>query len=66
LSGTKNVLFVKKILNILRFLHRRLIISILQKRIKKSGTFRGEKYRFSVVKVPLFHPKSGTLLKGKW
>jgi len=31
---------------------------------KESGTFRGEKYRFSMSKVPLFHPKSGTLFNG--
>jgi len=41
-----------------------LKISLLHKQEKQSGTFRWEKYRFSMRKVPLFHPKSGTLLNG--
>jgi len=33
-----------------------LIINLLHVRKKQTGTFPGEKYRFSTVKVPLFHP----------
>jgi len=61
----RNGLFVKKILNCLRLSYICLKINLLHKQKKQSGTFRWEKYRFSVVKVPLFHPKSGTLLKGE-
>jgi len=56
--------FVKEIPNIPQLLRMYLKISLLQRQKKKSGTFRREKYRFSMRKVPLFHPKSGTLLNG--
>jgi len=64
-NGLKIGSFVKKIPNGLRFLRMCLTFSLLRKRKKKSGTFRGEKYRFSMAKVPLFHPKSGTFLNGE-
>jgi len=55
---------VKIIRNIFADLRNRLKINTFANREKKSGTFRGEKYRFSMRKVPLFHPKSGTFLNG--